>query len=102
MLTLTPTAAQAVQALVANTEVDDDTGGLRIAAAETAQAEPGLQLALVDGPEATDAEIESQGAHVFVEPVLSEVLADKVLDASVDNGRVQFVLRGQSDGAPPE
>jgi len=100
MLTLTPAAAQAVQALVANTQTDDDTGGLRIAAQEAPDAQPGIRLALVDGPEPADAEIEASGAHVFLEPAVSEVLADKVLDARVDDGRVQFTVLSRSEEDP--
>ena len=65
MLTLTPAAARAVQTLVA---------------------------VVVGRPEPTDAEIESRGAHVFLAPALSEVLDDKVLDASVGGSSVRFAL----------
>jgi Fe-S cluster assembly iron-binding protein IscA len=98
MMTLTPTAAQAVRALVSNTDVDDDTGGLRIWS--SAHSEPGgaLALSLVNGPEPTDQEIEAEGAHVFLEPAAAELLDGKSLDANVEDGRVQFVLM---DAGPP-
>jgi iron-sulfur cluster assembly protein len=68
MLTLTPTAADAVRALVAGAPVNDDTGGIRISSGEeTPQGTP-LELALVDAPEAADEEIDAGGAHVFLEP----------------------------------
>jgi Fe-S cluster assembly iron-binding protein IscA len=92
MLTLTPTATDAVRALVANMDVDDDTGGLRICAGQAAEQGSSLELSLVNGPEATDKEIDAGGAHVFLEPVVDEMLDDKVLDAQLDSGRVRFVL----------
>jgi iron-sulfur cluster assembly protein len=108
MLTLTPTAADAVRALVAGSPVNDDTGGIRISAGEeTPQGTP-LELALVDAPEAADEEIDAGGAHVFLEPEVAGALGDKVLDASIESGgQVRFSVRGPAedepsrDGRPP-
>jgi iron-sulfur cluster assembly protein len=108
MLTLTPTAADAVRALVAGAPVNDDTGGIRISSGEpTPQGTP-LELALVDAPEAADEAIDADGAHVFVEPEVAGFLGDKVLDASVDSGgqvRFSVTAPGQDepspDGGPP-
>jgi iron-sulfur cluster assembly protein len=107
MLTVTPTAAEAVRALVAGAPVDDDSGGIRISpGAQTAEG-TSLQLALVDAPEKADEEIDAGGAHVFLEPQVADFLDDKVLDASVDpGGGVRFSLldRGElepsRDGGP--
>jgi iron-sulfur cluster assembly protein len=91
MLTLTPTAAEAVRALVAGAPVDDDTGGIRISAGEATPQGTALELALVDAPEAADEQIDASGAHVFLEPRVSGFLGDKVLDASVESGgQVRF------------
>ena len=108
MLTLTPTAADAVRALVARAPVDDDTGGIRISSGqETPQGTP-LELALVDAPEAADEEIDAGGAHVFLEPRVAGLLGDKVLDASVESGgQVRFSVlepgevEPSRDGNPP-
>jgi Fe-S cluster assembly iron-binding protein IscA len=99
MLTLTPTAAQAVQYLVAGMDVDETTGGLRIASGETTATGPSLELSLVNGPEATDREVRTGGARVFVEPLVSEVLDDKILDARLDGDQVHFVLAEQDPSA---
>jgi Fe-S cluster assembly iron-binding protein IscA len=107
MLTLTPTAADAVRSLVAGMDVDDDTGGLRISPGEATETGHSLALALVDGPEAADDQVEEGGANVFLEPMVTEYLDDKVLDANVESGRVQFVILQQGhadpglDGGPP-
>jgi iron-sulfur cluster assembly protein len=108
MLTLTPTAADAVRALVAGAPVSDDTGGIRISSGEqTPQGTP-LELALVDAPEAADEEIEAGGAHVFLEPQVAGILGDKVLDAHVESGgqvRFSVLEPGEAepnpDGRPP-
>lgn len=92
MFTLTPTAADAVRKLIADTEVDDETGGLRISPGDTDKQDGALALELVNGPEATDSEIDADGAHVFLEPTIAEFLDDRVLDATVERGRVRFML----------
>jgi Fe-S cluster assembly iron-binding protein IscA len=94
MLTLTDTAVVAVRSLVTNLDVDDDAGGLRIAAGERGDA---LDLALVDGPEGADAEVETGGAHVYLDSTAAQLLDDKVLDARLDEGRVQFVLEERGE-----
>jgi iron-sulfur cluster assembly protein len=99
MLTMTPTAAQAVQYLVNGMDVDEKTGGLRIASGEMTAMGPSLELSLVNGPETTDREVERGGARVFVEPLVTEILDDKVLDAQLDGDQVHFVLAEQA--APP-
>jgi len=80
MLTLTPTAAEAVRGLVASSQMDDE-GGVRIEPGATTAA--ALQLTLVDGPEAADQAVEELGVHVFLEPTVAEFLDDKVLDAQI-------------------
>jgi Fe-S cluster assembly iron-binding protein IscA len=101
MLTLTPTAAEAVRTLVAGTEVADDTGGLRIAPGESSDG-PALSLALVDAPQTTDQSIESEGAQVYLEPTVAQMLDDKTLDARVEEGQVRFGLfdRRQAEEPP--
>ena len=98
MLTLTPMASAAVRKLVADTEIDDD-GGLRIAPGETSAGAPDLSLSLVSVPEATDRLIETDGAHVFLEPTVAELLDNKMLDATVDAGAVRFALFDRRDDA---
>lgn len=92
MMTLTPTAARAVRSLVTNLDVDHDSGGLRIATGESSRDDAALELALANGPEATDEQVSVDGAHVFLEPAAAKLLDGKVLDAQLDAGRVQFVL----------
>jgi Fe-S cluster assembly iron-binding protein IscA len=99
MMTLTPTAAQAVRALVTNLDVDEQTAGLRISSGDPTAQGAALQLALVNAPEPSDQTIQADGASVFLEPSAAAALDGKQLDASVDSGRVQFVLL--DDAGPP-
>jgi Fe-S cluster assembly iron-binding protein IscA len=92
VLTLTPTAAKAVRKLVTETEINDGTGGLRISPGDADAHHGTLALALVNGPETTDDEIEADGARVFLEPTVAELLGDRVLDATAESGRVRFML----------
>jgi Fe-S cluster assembly iron-binding protein IscA len=107
MLTLTPTAADAVRALVTNLEVDDSSGGLRISSGEAAAQDESLTLAVVNGPEPMDDAIAERGANVFLEPAISQTLDDKVLDATMDGNQVRFMLfdrrtpDASNDSGPP-
>ncbi len=98
MLTLTPTAAEAVRVLVSSMDADDDTAGLRIAPGEATAEDPALKLSLVNRPEATDDAVDAGGAHVFLESRVAQILDGKVLDADVRDGRVRFLL---TDPEPP-
>jgi iron-sulfur cluster assembly protein len=94
VLTLTPTAAEAVRQLIASSPIDD-TGGLRISTGETTAAGTPLEITLVESPETEDQSVDEEGAHVFLEPEVAQFLDDKVLDASIDEGRVSFAFRDQ-------
>jgi iron-sulfur cluster assembly protein len=106
VLTLTPTAAEVVRRLVAASPVGDE-GGVRISAGEPLPSGTALEISIVDGPELSDEALDEEGAHVFLEPEVAEFLDDKVLDAEVDGGRVNFAVREQdnsdasSNGRPP-
>ncbi len=104
MLTLTPTATEAVKQIVAQAPVDEDTAGLRIApGAPTEQGVP-LEISLVEGPEATDEEAGGADAHVYLDPAASEALDGKVLDAQVQESGVGFAIldaSSQQNGAGP-
>jgi Fe-S cluster assembly iron-binding protein IscA len=104
VLTLTPTAAEAVRKIVAQAPVDDDTGGLRIAPGEPTEQGVPLEISLVERPEATDEEAGADGAHVYLDPAASEALDGKVLDAQVQDDNIGFAIRdadGQQDGTAP-
>jgi iron-sulfur cluster assembly protein len=99
LLTLTPTAADAVRRLVddAPTETAE---GLRIAPGEVSPAGTSLDLSIVDGPEIDDQEINEGGAHVFLESEVAMFMDDKVLDAEVEETGVRFSIRDQDSFDP--
>lgn len=96
MLTLTPNASTIVKTIAdqsaqENEATQADQAGLRISSEENAPEE--FTVATADGPASGDEVVESDGARVFLSETASNVLADKVLDAQVDEaGAVTFQL----------
>ncbi len=89
MLTLTENATIAVKSLTE--QISTDTGGLRIS--EAVAPETGYALSLAGQPEPDDTVVETDGARVFVDPVATVALDDRVLDARVEgDGSVGFAL----------
>ena len=100
MLTLTPTAAEAVRRLV-DSAPTETAEGLRIAPGQATAAGTSLEITIVDGPELDDQEVLEAGAHVFLEPEVAEFMEDKVLDAELEETGVRFSIRDQ-DAFDPE
>src|SRR4051794_36560090 len=95
MLTITDTAAEAVRQLSAGSGLEPEPG-LRIAPGAPTSTGTPLELSLAPGPETNDQTVEEGGATVYVEEELTEFLDDKMLDASVEEGRVRFRLADAS------
>jgi iron-sulfur cluster assembly protein len=98
MLTLTPSAEEAVRQIVANAPVDDETGGLRIAPGEPTPEGVPLEISLVDVPEPEDQDAGAADAHVYVDPRAAEALHGKLLDAQLEDGSVGFALLDAPSG----
>lgn len=92
MLTLTPTASEAIRQLIEQIPTEEATPGMRIAPGEEGTA---LELSLVEAPETFDQAIEAQGAIVYLEPQAAELLDDKVLDAELREEGVAFEVLEQ-------
>lgn len=92
MLTVSPTAAEAITLLVENSEVPD-SAGIRIAAGEPTEQGTPLSLSLVAEPQPEDEVIAEGEASVFLEPQAAQYLDEAVLDAEVHDGEVAFALR---------
>jgi iron-sulfur cluster assembly protein len=105
MVALTPTAAEAVEAIVSQSELPD-SAGLRIATQPVSENSSGpqaeLRLDLVTEPEPEDAVVE--GTPLFVEPATAELLEDMVIDADFKENQIQFSIRQlpESPGGEPE
>jgi iron-sulfur cluster assembly protein len=91
VLTLTPTAAEAIRQIAAGSGLEPDPG-LRISPGPPTPDGTPLQLGLAGQPEPTDQTVETDGARVYVEGPVAEALDDKVLDAAVDGDQVRFAL----------
>ncbi|OZM80413.1 adhesin [Pseudonocardia sp. MH-G8] len=76
MLAITDVAAEAIKTLTTDAELPDG-GGLRISAPDPEQ---GLELSLAGQPGTDDVVLAGDGVSVFLEPVVAQVLEDKVLD----------------------
>lgn len=92
MLTITPTAAQALDTIVSSVPDAPETAGLRIAQGAGENGQPRLTLELTASPAPGDQVVEAQNTPVFVEAKIVDELDDKVLDAQVEGDRVGFTL----------
>jgi Fe-S cluster assembly iron-binding protein IscA len=98
MLTLSPSAVEAVGSLLQRTEVPADAG-MRIGSAGESQ----FTLELVPEPAPDDQVIEQGDARVFVDSQAAPMLDNAQLDAHVKGDQVAFGLTspGDSNGAAP-
>jgi iron-sulfur cluster assembly protein len=93
MLALTEDAQQAIGGIL---EQADPGAGIRIAPGAGTEDAGALQLTVAPAPGEQDEVIDSSGGPVFVDSAASTYLDDKVLDANVDQGQVQFELLVQA------
>ncbi len=103
MLAVTDRATEAINAITDQPGLPDEAG-LRISSSPETGDPTGqsaqLALALVEGPEEGDREIDDP--TVYVEAgTTAEFLEDKVLDAEVSEGQVTFSLILQPGASPP-
>ena len=96
MLTLTDQAQTAVRTLTLDPETPENAG-LRIT-----PGNEGLELILVAEPVPGDALIDDGGARVFVEPQTAQLLEEAILDAQIDDGKVNFFLASLRSKPLPE
>lgn len=95
MLAITTEAAEAITGLLTREGVPEGAG-VRLASQTMPGEAPKIEVALTEGPMQKDQVIEEGPARVFVDETLTPVVDDKVLHASVEEDRVQFVLTEQA------
>lgn len=95
MLSLTSQAAEAINGLVASSEMPEGSGLLISMSADSEQG-LALELSLAEQPKQTDHLIQDQGANVFLESELAPYLDDKLLDADLSGEEVSFLIDDQS------
>jgi iron-sulfur cluster assembly protein len=102
MLTITPTAAEAIRAIVESTDVPED-GGIRISIAQQNGASASLELAVSPAPLEGDEVLDADGAHVFLDEMAALALEDKALDAQIEGDEISFGIEEREDGGvePP-
>ncbi|WP_109210248.1 MULTISPECIES: Fe-S cluster assembly protein HesB [Microbacterium] len=92
MLTLTQTAAEAVEELVARVPLAED-GGVRI---RDTGGSAGFELSVVPARDPQDTVVVERGARVYLDQSAAAALEDRVLDAELSNdGAVRFALGTQ-------
>ena len=99
MLTLSPSAVEAVDHLLHTPEVPDDAG-LRITPAGESQ----LTIEIAAEPAPGDQVIEEGGARVFVDSAAAPILDNAQLEARTNGDQVEFGLRTmgtESNGEGP-
>jgi iron-sulfur cluster assembly protein len=97
MLTLSPSAVDAVDSLLHNSDIPDDAG-LRIDTAGESQ----FTIEIAPEPAPGDQVIEEGGARVFVDPAAAPMLDNAELDARREGDQVAFGLTdpGGDNGSP--
>lgn len=98
VLALTQNAVDAIHAIKASSDEVPDDAGLRISAEPTEAEETSLHLAIVPSPAESDVVVEAEGEQIFLGPEVAGFLDDKVLDAQMDEGRVNFAIAPQAAG----
>lgn len=92
MLTITPTAAEALDTIVASVPDAPNSAGLRIAPSSTEDGQLGFSLQLATEPAPGDQVVEGATVPVFVDAAVADELDDKVLDAQIEGDQVGFLL----------
>jgi len=96
LLALTDNAVEAVKGIVSSSEETAETGGLRLTAVREGM-QASFKLRVVQLPAEDDQVIESEGARVFVEQEAATLLDDKVLDATIEQNGVAFMVLDRPD-----
>jgi iron-sulfur cluster assembly protein len=96
MLSITETAALAINTLIADSQMPAGSG-LRIAS--QADSNGALTLSVAPAPAAHDTVLERAGANVFLEPIAAQALDQQVLDVQQisqgDEDQYQFAITPQ-------
>jgi iron-sulfur cluster assembly protein len=101
MLTITSNAAEAIRAIVENTDVPEE-GGIRISIARQNGAQASLELAISPAPMEGDEVLQAGGAHVFLDELAAVALDDKSLDAEMEGGEISFgIVEREEEGPEP-
>lgn len=94
VLTLTDRAAETIRALTSQPGLPADAG-LRMSLEDS---DAGMLALSLESPQPDDAVVEDAGARVFLQPDAAGIVADKELDAQLDEqGRASFVFGSRAE-----
>ena len=93
MLTIAPSAAEAITTLVASNELPE-SAGVRLGPSDVPERE--LEIRLLEGPGVEDVVVDEGDAHVFIDPAVAEELDEQTLEAMTVDNQVRFALTGGS------
>jgi Fe-S cluster assembly iron-binding protein IscA len=99
MLTITPSAANAIRAILETAKVPEE-GGIRISVAQQNGSQARLELSLSEAPLAGDAVVEEEGANVFLDELATAALDDKSLDAQIEGEEISFGIVEKGEEPP--
>ena len=103
MLTITPTATEAIRVIVQSSDAPEE-GGIRISVAPD-EAQAALAISISAAPQEGDAVVDQAGAHVFLDETAASALDDKALDARIEGDQIAFQVveqTGNGDGKPSQ
>jgi iron-sulfur cluster assembly protein len=103
MLTITPTATEAIRVIVQSSDAPEE-GGIRISVARD-EAQAALAISISAAPQEGDAVVDQGGAHVFLDETAASALDDKALDARIEGDQIAFQVveqTGNGDGKPSQ
>jgi Fe-S cluster assembly iron-binding protein IscA len=89
MLTIAPSAADAITMLVATNGLPQ-TAGVRLGPSEVPERE--LEIHLLEEPADDDFVVDKGDAHVFIDPAIAGELEAQTLEATTVDNRVRFAL----------
>lgn len=89
MLTIAPSAADAITMLVATNGLPQ-SAGVRLGPSDVPERD--LEIHLLEQPGADDFVVDEGDAHVFIDPAVADELEEQTLEATTSNNRVRFAL----------
>jgi iron-sulfur cluster assembly protein len=95
VLTITPDAEQALDAVVSAGSAPEGAG-LRISQGVGADGQPAIGLSVAPAPEAGDEVVEEANVPVFLAADVVPLLDDKVLDARLEGDQITFRIGEQA------
>ena len=89
MLSIAPSAAEAITMLVASSGLPE-SAGVRLAPSDMPERD--FEIRLLEAPEDDDHVVEEGDVHVFIDPEIVGELDDQTLEATTADERIRFAL----------